>query len=521
MENKSIQLNTGWTVFAIILITGLFYFIYLPVAYDFDGTTFSQFLRHAIINNNLTGVHQPQHPLYMPVNFYLYKALNAIFGYNVLEYFHLQLFSLAFGLLLLWMGYKILKQLTEEHFFIFAGVLLLASSYGIWYYSVEAEVHMPGLFFTAMGIYLLFFKNSDNPTWLNIITSALSFALAAGFHLTNGLGAIAAFLILLFRRYPFKKIMGFCVAYGFFLILELMTFAFMTSINLIHVYKEELAGRDALAGYKISYWDPFSLKSLWESIKASAQGIWFTGNSLPAMIPVMLFLICGLFILYKFKSSPAKKKYGVFGLWMLPYFAFFTFWDHTNTEFKLHVVIPFIFLFILSVSELSVNSKVKSLFIKSIVLIIILTVGAVNFNTVFSPASKIENNKNYLFARDIETHASQGASIVICGCGSDLSIHNKIYLPYFAYRKTLILDWMIGKGLTLDDIRRQILLDVSRGNGVYFLSEALEDGKPLKQLLSNHHIKLNDYMEFIRSISFTESIPLREGEGYYLKKVRL
>ncbi len=111
---KSVEWLEKFPVGIVILCIGLFYFIYLPVNYDFDGTVFSHYLRHGLVKGDLSAVHQPHHPLYIPVNYFLYKGLNTITGYNVLEYFHLQLFSLIFGMLTLWFSYKIIRQMTDS-----------------------------------------------------------------------------------------------------------------------------------------------------------------------------------------------------------------------------------------------------------------------------------------------------------------------------------------------------------------------------------------------------------------------
>jgi len=96
----------------ILLGIGIIYLVYLPVSYDFDGTVFSHYLRYSLSKNDLNPVLQSHHLLYFPINYALYKFFYLIFGYQVLEYFHLQLFSLLFGLLSLMVIYRIFKNLV-------------------------------------------------------------------------------------------------------------------------------------------------------------------------------------------------------------------------------------------------------------------------------------------------------------------------------------------------------------------------------------------------------------------------
>src|SRR4030042_4397465 len=101
----------------VLFFIAFIYFVYFPVSYDFDGTVFSHFLRYALAKNDLGTVIQSHHLFYFPLNFALYKILNRLSGYHVLEYFHLQLFSLLFGILTLAICFKMLKKIMPDIFF--------------------------------------------------------------------------------------------------------------------------------------------------------------------------------------------------------------------------------------------------------------------------------------------------------------------------------------------------------------------------------------------------------------------
>jgi hypothetical protein len=519
MKKLSFKWPDKLTVGLVILGIGLIYFIFLPVSYDFDGTVFSHYLRSGLIKNDLKIIHQPQHPLYMPVNYFLYKALQVTLDYNVLEYFHLQLFALVFGLLTLWFCYKIIRQITDRRFFQAAGILLIAASYATWYYSVEAEVHMPGLFFVTAGMYLLFFKPGNPDRWTRALGAAACFALAAGFHLTNGLIAFSVFLVFLIERKSFTKIFRFFSLYAALLVLELAIFSWLSNINLLEFYKNQLSGQDVLAGYKISYWSGFSPINLWESLKAAANGILFPlspPSPVPAVLSIGLFLGASALAAYtsiRTKNENRRNDYR-FWFWILPYFIFFTFWDHRRIEFKLNVILPLLILFIASAAKFP-QKKIKAVPMTAIMMVVgILAIGSVNFYFSILPANNIKNNVNYQVAEAVAAATPPQSVIVIGGCGTDLSIHNKIYIPYFALRKTFILDWMLGKGLSLEEIRGQVLREMNRGTPVYFFSEILHESKTLEQVLKNHNLKAPDYFAFLDTLNFKEKIPLIKG--YYL-----
>jgi hypothetical protein len=506
------------TITLAVLGIGLIYLTFFPVNYDFDGTVFSHYLRCGLIKNNLQTIQQPQHPLYMPINYLLYKALNLTLGYNPLEYFHLQLFSLLFGLLTLRLSYKIIREITNQRFFQVSGMILIAACYGIWYYSVEAEVHITGLFFITAGIYLLFYKPENSYRWTHALAAAACFSLAAGFHLTNGLIAISVLLIFIVEKKPVVKIFQFFSFYVVLLLLELAIFALVSNINLIAFYKNQLLGRDVLAGYKISYWSGFSLSAPWESLKSVAHGILLPTSAVPALLSMVLFLGAAVLVVHGFVRGNKKQRKNDYrlGLWILPYFVFFSLWDHRNIEFKLNVILPLLILSIVSAARLA-QKKSRTVPIIVIVITVILVVGGVNFYSSILPANNLENNINYRAAEAVAGATPPQSVIVIGGCGTELSIHNKIYIPYFALRKTFILDWMLGKGFSLQGIRRRILRELENGTAVYFFSEILHESPTLKQVLENHNLKAPDYFDFLETLNFKEKIPLING--YYLRQI--
>ena len=541
----------------IIFCIGLVYFTYLPVRYDFDGTVFSQYLRYALIRDDLIVTAQPQHPLYIPINYLIYKGLETVSGYSMLEYFHLQLFSLCFGLLTLWVSYKIIKEVaaapqaqkgvappaqkatlpadesrngekvgffcklfpginkkvTDRQFFYFAGMVLIACCYGTWYYSVEAEVHMAGLFFITAGVYLLFFKPGPPDKLSRTLAASFCFALSACFHLTNGLIAISVLLIFILEKKSFGKIFKFFSFYLLFLLVGLSVFTLITKVNMLVLYKKVSSGKDLLAGYKISYWTGFSLETLWESIKSAAYGILVPASPVLAVLSIFLFFAAAALIIYAGAKSKEKKTYYRLGLWALPYFIFFTFWDYRNTEFKLNVILPFMILFIVSAAFIQIQNKISFFLFTAI----IVSVFIVNLYFFVLPANNIQNNRNYLVAEAVGKVTLPRSIVVIGGCGTDLSIYNKIYISYFFRRKTFRMDWMLGKGLSLEDIDARIKQELSDGTAVYFFSEIVRESKTVRQILKNHNLKAVDYFKFIKKMDLKEKIPLING--YYLARI--
>lgn len=515
-----------WTPGSVLLLTAMVYFIYLPVSYDFDGTVFSHYLRFALLKSDLASAHQPQHPLYMPLNYYLYKGLSLATGYRALEYFHLQIFSLFFGLLTLWLNYKILSGLTERLFYRVMGMVLIVSSYGFWYYSVEAEVHLPGLFCVSAGMYLLFFKpgiKSGRPGIFREIGAAFCLAVAAGFHMTNGLIMITVFLIFLKERKTIVHMVRFFLLYSGFLVAGLGLFSISSGTDLLDFYIRQLTGIDVLAGYKISYWDGFTPLAPLEALKATAHGILFPAGATfsLAILSLLVFVVVAAVTVHGFSLSRKNKDTGSspyyrLGAWMLPYFIFFTFWDHKNIEFKLNTLLPLLIMFTAAAARWDRTGTAKRKLAPAAVLVVSLLSGGINLLFSILPANDAAINDGYMVAQSIRKATPANAVIVIAGCGTPVSIHSKIYVPYFAYREVYIMDWMLGKGLKFEDILARMRQKKNEGAPVYLFSEILHDNRTVRQMLENHNLDAAAYFRMIDTWELDESIPLLRG--YYLRK---
>ncbi len=486
-------------LFLVLFFIALLYFRYLPMNYDFDGTVFSHHLRYALVKGDLNLDQQPHHLFYFLCNYFLYKLLHGLVGYQVLEYFHLQLFSLVFGLLTLVVVYKILIHMTGQQFFAVMGVLLLAFSLGMWYYSVEAEAHMPGLFFIVSGIYWLFFKPGNTK---NLVLSALLFSIAAGFHLTNGLIVFSVLLVFIYRKRPVMSILKFLFFYFLFLAVPYFIFYLTTRYNILTFFKKLVFGdKDPYAGYDISYWAPISFDSLLVSVKTIGRSILTVSTPIFSVISLLLLVSVVTVVIISGKKEKNKKPYYEMLSWMLPYLLFFSYWGYNTIEFKLNVLLPLLILFVYSLYRFRLTT------FKVIIILLVVGVFIGNFYFAMLPANDPQNNKSYQLAEAIGNKTVENSLVIIAGCGTEISNYCKIYVPYFAHRNVFILDWMLGKGLSLEDIHR-VLEERSKNQSVYFFSELTDLSPAVTSLLQNHRLEPGEYLHFIKQFEFKQKIPL-------------
>ena len=487
----------------------LLYFSFLPVSYSFDGTVFSQMLRYALQKQEWLGVAQTHHLLYFPANYFLYRVLQSLFEYRVLEFFHLQMFSLAFAVMTLAVVWRWLKKIGLDWGLRLLGVGAVAFCHVFWFYAVDAEGHVPGLFFVTAGLYLLI---PGKPQAGKLIGAAFCFAAAAGFHLTNLLIAATVFLYFILLRLPWKRFVQFYLALGGFVLAMYGAYAALARRPVLPILANMLFGSDAYSGYGSDYLRPLSGSTMAASLAAVKTSL-VAGPGILAWIVFAGFLL--LLVMAGRRAAAAKERSFKLAMlfWSLPFFLFFSFWDPGNMEFKMHVLVPLLLIVVVSLPRL-----------KPLVghLAGISLVGALFLTTLFSgimPHTAIEKNTNYQVAAAIGRFTPRNAQVLITGRFEGYG-YGKIYIPYFAGREVVILDWLLGKGHSLPEITSRLKEKSDGGQPLYTLDEIAAPGKALRLLLAFHRAPEADYARFAAALRLLPVAKLPGGDHLYRLEFR-
>jgi hypothetical protein len=481
----------------------------LPVSYSFDGTVFSHMLRYALQKHEWIEIGQVHHVLYFPLTYWLYRILHVLFGYRVLEFFHLQLFSMAFSVATLVLVERLLKKLGLDLLLRLAGVVIIAFSYAFWLFSVDAEVHIPGLFFTMAGMYLLLFRRTA--AW-PLAGAAICFAAAAGFHLTNILAFIAALLYLLLQRTSWRRLVQFGAAYASSLLLLYSFYSLLNRMPILKVLHRTLFGADRYSGYHAAFSRPFSPATLLSSL-ASVKTALVAGSGIWPW--AILIAFAGLLVL-GFRADenrvriPARQALLI---WPLPYFLFFSWWDPGNMEFKIHVVIPLLII------ALGMLIHLKPFTGHALGLLLAGVLLGVNLASGIAPLAEIGNNTDYQVAQAIRRATPDDAQVLITGKFTGYG-YGKIYIPYFAHREVLILDWLLGKGHALPGILAELSRRAGSGHSIFTLEEVALQGKALSDLLAFHKVDEKDRALFASAVRFVPIAALPGGHRLYRMEFR-
>jgi hypothetical protein len=504
---KPLPFSPGWPRFffiALFIAIPLIYFIFLPVSYSFDGTVFSHMLRNALLKHDWLGIAQIHHLLYFPVSYLAYRLLEVLFHYRVLEFFHLQLFSMFFGVATLFLVERLLKRSGLDLPLRLAGVAMVAFSHAFWLFSVDAEVHVPGLFFIMAGMALLLFRSDKFPA---LAGAALCFAVAAGFHLTNGLIVLTVFFFLLARRAPWRNFVLFFGSYASAILFMFGAYSLLSGKPLLNIIRSAIAGNDSYSGYHIAYAQPFSWTTALASLLSVKKAL-LSGAGLPAtLILAVVFLLLALGLSRPGTKTERRFKQAML-FWALPYLLFFSIWDPGNMEFKIHVAVPLLLLVAVFLSGWKPAAARTTG--------AILAIGLLGINLIYGikPQSEISNNTDYQTAQAIRRATPDNAQVLLTGKFTGYG-YGKIYIPYFAHREVLILDWLLGKGHVLPEILAELSRRVSSGCPLYTLEEIAVPGKSLFALLDFHEVSGKDRAFFSSAVLFVPVTALPGGHRLF------
>jgi len=493
----------------VFLGVALLYFVFLPVSYSFDGTVFSHMFRHALLKHDWLGPVQFHQLLYFPLNYLIYRLLEALIHYRVLEFFHLQLFSMFFGVATLFVIERMLKKLGLDLLLRLASVSMVAFSYAFWFFAVDAEVHIPGFFFITTGMYLLLFRQEK---FLSLAGAAFCFAMAAGFHLTNGLIIVTVFFCLLARRAPWRRFARFFGVYAATLLLMYGAYSLLSGNSILAVLQARFAGIDPYSGYAITWTRALSLSTIRASL-ASVKTALVAGASIPAALLTVACLAL-LALGWRRQGTEAKRRFRPAMLyWALPYLLFFSIWDPGNMEFKINVVVPLLLLVAVFLSG------VKPVVARVIAAILAISLLVINLVFGILPQSRITNNTDYQIAQAIRRATPENAQVLITGTFSGYG-YGKIYIPYFSGREVLILDWLLGKGHALPEILAELARRAGSGRSIYTLEEVAVQGKTLSDLLDFHKVEGKDRALFASAVRFVPVVALPGGHSLYRLEFR-
>jgi hypothetical protein len=291
------------------------------------------------------------------------------------------------------------------------------------------------------------------------------------------------------------------------MLIQYGTYALISHKPVLRIFYNVFFAPNIYTGYRTTSFRPLTFPAVISSCASLKHALVIEAGIWSWVVCAGFLVILGMAFVHADTSEIKTFKRAML-LWFTPFFLFFTFWDTANIEFKIHALVPLLLIAITSLRKL-----------KPVVIYVFGTslIGGLLLINLFSgilPETDLNKNINYQVALAIKNITPTRAQILITGNFLGYG-YGKIYIPYFALREVLILDWLLGKGHSLPEIYVQLKKNAASGRPVYALGEIAEMDNSMKNLLKFHHIKESEYSQFNSRIRYILAARLPGGYRLY------
>lgn len=500
------RLSTGYWLDTLLLtaLAGSFFIGHLSFQYNFDGTVFAFRVEKAVVAGGVWELFHPRHLLYEPLGYLVYKSAYLL-GTGLRSIIWLEMLDALFGALAVALFHRLMLGICCDRVISAGACMCLAFSFGFWFFSVEPEVYVPGVFFLLLCFWLLLWciKSGRGRVFSAVVLGAAS-ALSAANHVVNGLFIIVIFFGLLLYlpgrgdsggdKKGINLFAAISAVLVFSVILGVLYYVVAANSGLA---QETGAARWFLGladprtpyGYTKSYWffnaraPGYWLEGMKSLVLAAGSHLLVKGTLLKCVYYasiVIIFFMCFLYIIRLILLRGREKGVQpLLWLWFAPYALFSMAWEPRNFEIKLFLLAPFYMLLFSGLKDQ--GGKGRALRFVPLILAGLLFV--FNYFGSILPGSDKSSNLDLSRAEFIMENTEPEAVVCLAGVSRGYNI-GKIYIPYFSGRRTFVMDWMIQRMIS---DKGTLALDVRPGS--YVLEELVKSGPALEELASNHGLE--------------------------------
>ncbi len=338
---KYISLQRTYILFALILFFVYFFLVnHNPLA---DSYKYASSVKYGV------DLFSPHHLLYNAFNYIIYSILSLnSFSIDVMRF--MQFVNALFATGSFYMLYKIIFSRTENKNLSFAGVIFVASSFGVMRFGVEAETYMIPIFFSLLSSWF-FLQHSKTQKIIYILLSSFFISVACLFHQIHIFWAIGLFIGLLAKKKYASSalfaliLLSIPLAYVLVLVFyenQLLTFQNLLRFAADHYYSENSDAQLGLQNFLIT---PITFIRTFFQIHGVVLTAFKNLFFVYLIVPVVIFfLICGVRLFFKdFKVRKKNVKNVNFEKTHIIIFVLqlvFAFYAHGNSEFM--VMLPFL-----------------------------------------------------------------------------------------------------------------------------------------------------------------------------------
>lgn len=488
------RLLTG-LVFAVAVAA---FFGSLTAHHSYDAVAGGVLLYQWIANGAAQQLFHPYHILYLPLGAALDALLDAA-GLGTDPLTLLQSINALFAAGALALYYRLSRKLGLAPALALSLTLLLGAAHSYWYYATNAESYAPSLFFLILAFLSALELRPAEP-FGRILRPGIWLGLAAGFHVT----CVLALPALLFAAWPGanceKPLRRPLVVLVAVCVVALAPYA---AVYLHFEHTDPISGltgelkASVDPGYRGKVWwsvDPENVWLEWRSLGAAAAPVELPGarSFLGRGAAAIGFGLLALTLLPVALVLPGRdrvRRLWMLLAWFLPVFAFFSTYNTASDKFASYQWVPLLLLIGVALRSME---RAGRFYRPALALLLLLAVATAASSFGLTRARSDPATNPYLArARAIAAHTGPDDVVIHLGRGENQ--YQKVYVPYFAVRRSMVLDSYFDKtkrsaATTLRLIDERIREHMRLSRHVVVLADAAEPTPSRREFEKLHEL---------------------------------
>jgi hypothetical protein len=473
------------------------YVAFLTTHHSFDAVAGGVLLLQWIANGAARHLFHPYHILYLPLAVAADSLLSRV-GLVVDPLTLLQLINTLFAAGAVALFYRIARRLGLGNVTALPLVALFGLGHCSWYYASNAEPYPVSIFFLLLA-FLSALRLPPEASLARVVRPGLWLGLAAGFHITCALAAPALALAVWTgaREKRLQRSVALLATAG---LVAVAPYAFVYAY---HDRTDPVSGllaelrATADPGYRDTVWwsiEPTNLVREWRGLGEAMAPI--AQEDAPAKIPALSrALQIGLLTLALLPLSLAftrRERSGttwMLATWFLATFVFFSTYNVASEKFAAYQWAPLLLLIGVALRALERTRLAhRALCALTLLLAVGTTVASLD---VVRRQTDPSTNPHLRRAQAIARNTGKDDLVIHLGRGENT--YQKVYTPYFAVRRSLVLDFCFNKtrqssAETLGMLAGRIAEQLELGRRVFILGDAAEETASRREFERIHEL---------------------------------
>ncbi len=457
---------------------------FLTTHHSYDAVAGGVLLYQWIANGTAAQLFHPYHILYLP----LAAAADALLGRLGLAadpLMLLQTINTLFAAAALALFYRLARRLDLGRMLSLLLVALFGLGSSYWYYASNAEPYAVSIFFLILALLSALELPPAAAAW-RLARPGAWLGLAIGFHVTSVL-ALPALLLAAWpgasSTRPLRRPALALIAAGLVALAPYAaSFAYFERTDLISGLSGELKAT-VDPGYRGKVWwsvDPGNLLRQWRSLGEAAAPA-ATPNLRARYPPVAAALAHGLLALTLLPALlllPQKeraRRLSLLALWFFPAFLFFSAYNTASEKFASYQWAPLLLLIGFAVHGALAGRVAR----RAALGFMLLLAAGISVSSLDLARRQADPQTNPQLARALAIARHTEPEDLVIHLGRGENQYQKVYTPYFAVRRTIVLDsWFDrtrrGAAESLRAIGDRIEEHARQAGHVFVLSDAAE-----------------------------------------------